>query len=154
MRCERDTGSVRDVASAADLTAELNQVEDGGHIILGDDARFIQAAREHGAWVVQYGENGAVHEAAAPVDQGTVAAMVEGFRSGDSQWRGMISWSAGEALAPDSQDGAGGGGAAGILGAAGGLGASLGGIAKSEASRAMRRGAGRAIRQGLRRFIR
>jgi hypothetical protein len=145
MQCERDTGSERHITSAAELEAELAQVARGGHIILSDDNLFIQAARNDDTFLVQYGENDEMHEAASPVDRATLTTMMEAFRTGNEAWRTMVSWrgTTVNENAPNAGDG---------LGAA--LGASLGGIAKSEAGRALRRGAGRAIRQGLRRFIR
>lgn len=157
MRCETDNGSVRQVRTTAELDAAISDAGSGGHIILGNDRRFVQVAFQGSDALVQYGEDGVLSESAMPLTRGEAREILAAFFDGDDSWKGRYQWSVLSSGAP-----------------AGGMSAregdqelpgtpediaapksdrGIGGMLADEASRAIKRGAGRAIRQGLRRFI-
>lgn len=170
MRCELDDGSVRQVRTEAELLTALKQVGREGHIILGGDTSFIQAARSGAGFYLEYGEKGGLNTADDTLGMDETGEVLLAFFRGDESWKSRLRWTA-----TSAGGSSGGGGDVGDRTAEGGpvgAGASAPGgeapedrdpgrrserglaeTVADEAMRAMKRGAGRAIRQGLRRFI-
>lgn len=171
MRCELDSGAVREVRTAQELRAALDEVGDGGHLILSGNVYFVQARHEGNDALLQYGDGSLLWEAEGSPSWQEARRIMELFFSGDESWKSSIQWS------PAETGGAGGGpeegagdeeeqGAArgfnlGRFGKRGAGGAGTGGRGErglaetvaDEAMRAVKQKAGRAIRQGIRRFM-
>jgi hypothetical protein len=171
MRCELDSGAVRDVRTAQELQTALGEVADGGHLILSGGTDFIQARREGHDALLQYGDGSRLWEAEGSPSWQEAQELIRAFFSGDASWKSRMQWSAAEMGgagggpaegAGEEQDpGAAGGFNLGRFGKRGGGDAGPGGrkerglaeTVADEAVRAVKQKAGRAIRQGIRRFM-
>ena len=160
MRCELDDGSVRQVRTTAELENAFAQMGIQGHIILGGDRGFVQVARNGQEAAVQYSEGEALYEAADAVGLETARQILKAFFEGDDAWKSGYQWdpvsSGGVSRnSEESPENTGSDGAGGQFqpGGAGSAAKGFGGMLADEAARAIKRGAGRAISQGLRRFI-
>ena len=96
MRCELDSGAVREVRTAQELQVALDEVADGGHLILSGNPWFIQARREGNDALVQYGDGSQLWEAEDSPSWQEAQELLRAFFSGDNSWRNARQWSAAE----------------------------------------------------------
>lgn len=157
MRCELDTGVVREVRTAADLDAVLAELHDGGHLILGGEPQFVQIARTGGEVLLERGDGIVLQECRDMIPLGEARTILHAFYNGDESWVEGLHWRDMGIQDRPAADSAGPWGPSGTRQdtAAPGDGTSqgLGGLIADEATRAFKRRAGRVVRQGLRRFL-
>lgn len=159
MRCELDTGLVREIRSSDDLAAMVAELRDGGHLILGGDSRFVQVARSGHDVVLQTGDGSRVHEAHGMVPLDEATEFLHAFYNGDDTWIEKLDWAdidGGDSRPHDEEysprdDGPMGPGDS--TAQTGGGEKGFGGMLADEATRAIKRRAGRMVRLGLRRFL-
>jgi hypothetical protein len=159
---------VREVTSSAELDAVFGDMGPDGHIILGDGSNFVQVAWDGESALVQYREGDVMHQAIDPVSLPAAQQMLQGYVHGDVAWKSAAQW---EVLHEDAdgdsieqgrsrfaglRNGLSGRGGAATTDERSGRtrgGNGVGDMLANEAVRAARRGAGRLVRRGIRRFL-
>jgi len=168
MRCETETGAVQEVNSSAELDAVFAGMGNDGHIILEDGTSFVQVARDGESAVVQYREGGAMYQAIDPMSLPAAQQILQGYLLGDASWKSATQW---EVLDEDTESdsieqgrsrfggvkngfsGLGGGSTTDERSGTNQTGKGVGDMLANEAVRAAKRGAGRLVRRGIRRFL-
>ena len=168
MQCETETGAIQEVNTAAELDAVFAGMGNDGHIILVDNDNFVQVARGSAGAHVEYSEGGVMHQAIDSVSLPTAQQMLHGYLRGDAEWKSAVRW---EVLHEDAdsdsieqgrsrfaglKDGLSGRGRGSTTDERTGTsqtGNGVGDMLANEAVRAAKRGAGRLVRRGIRRFL-